>query len=94
MAAYQVGETIRLTAAITDSDNAAADPTTTKISINKPDGSIVVTFANMEKSEKGSYYYDYLIPSNTGTYNWKVTATGSGGRITITKNSFSTEISI
>ena len=94
MAAYQVGETIRLIATITDNDDVAVDPIITKISINSPDGEIAVASSDMIKSEIGSYYYDYLIPDDTGTYSWKVTGTGSGGRITIVKNSFSTEISI
>lgn len=95
MSAYQVGETIRLTAAITDSDSGAAvDPAIVKISINKPDGTAGVEDADMTKSATGSYYYDYSIPSNMGTYSWKVVATGSVGRITIVRNSFSAEVSI
>lgn len=91
---YQVGEIIRLKAAVTDSEGTATNPTTIKITINKPDGSVGQIATNMETSETGAFYYDYLIPSVEGTYNWKVTATGSGGRITIVKDSFVVERSI
>jgi len=90
--AYQAGETIRLTSTITDSDGVAADPTTITTTIENPSGVEKVAAAAMTKSVKGSYYYDYDIPSinvgGTGTYTYKVTATGSGGRVTISKSSF------
>lgn len=84
----QIGETIRLQVSITDSTSAAADPSTVKISINLPTGIAAVTASDMTKSETGSYYYDYLIPTDLGTYNWNVTAVGLGGRITISKDNF------
>lgn len=90
----QIGETIRLLVTITNVDGDASDPATVKISINLPDGEGSVVAVNMTKSETGSYYYDYLIPSNLGDYNWNVTATGSGGRITIVKDSFSATTAI
>ena len=90
----QIGETIRLLVTITNVDGDASDPATVKISINLPDGESAVALANMTKSETGSYYYDYLIPSTLGDYNWNVTAVGSGGRITIVKDSFSATTAI
>lgn len=90
----QIGETVRLIATITDSDGNAADPTTVKISINKPNKVIDVITEVMIKSAVGSYYYDYLIPNGTGTYSWKVTATGSGDRVTIVRSSLRVEKSI
>lgn len=94
MATYQVGETIRLTATITDVDSVAADPATVKIAIDKPDGEEAVSATDMEKSETGSYYYDYLISTMTGNYSYSVTGTGSGGRITITKDTFFVNVAI
>lgn len=92
--ADQIGETLRLTATITDISNDAVDPTTVTISINKPSRVVDVITVAMENPVKGSYYYDYLIPDITGTYSWKVTATGSGGRVTVVRNSFAVEKSI
>lgn len=95
MAAYQTGETIRLKAAITDVNDVVVNPATVTISINKPAKVVDVVAAVMESSEVGLYYYDYLIPSAiTGTYNWKVVATGAGDRITIVKSSFEVGLSI
>lgn len=91
---YQVGETIRLKAAIIDSDDEAANPATTKITINKPDGSVGQAAINMETSGTGAFYYDYLIPNNEGAYSWKVTAIGSSGRVTIVKDLFNVDRSI
>ena len=89
MAAHQVGETIRLNAAITDSDGNPGDPASVKIQANDPDGTEVVLLTDMTNPAIGAYYYDYLIPSGLGTYSWNVTAIGVGGRVTIVKDMFS-----
>ncbi len=92
---YQQGETVRLTATITDSAGAAANPTTTTISIEKPDGTLAVTDTAMTYSGTvGSYYYDYLIPASEGVYTVKVKATGAAGRISIEPDSFKAEATI
>ena len=85
---YQAGETIRITAAITDDAGDPADPTTVVISVKKPDGSLDITSVSMSSDVAGTYYYDYTIPSDTGMYSASVTATGSAGRITIKPDSF------
>lgn len=90
---YQTGETLRLTATITDSDGVAADPAATVISIEKPDGTLDIDGSAMTKAAVGSYYYDYAIPS-MGTYKAQVTATGSTGRVTIVPDRFLVEASI
>lgn len=91
---YQVGETLRLNAVITDSDGNLYDPSSVKIKINKPDGTEALPLSNMMELSKGSYYYDYLIPNNLGTYKWSVATTGFGGRITIVKNMFNVDAAI
>ena len=91
---YQVGETIRLTAAVTNIAGSAVDPVTMKIAINKPNGVVAGSAINMEKEETGVYCYDYLIPDNTGVYRYKTTAVGADDRITIVKDTFSVEIPI
>jgi len=91
---YQTGETIRITATITDEAGAAADPTTTVISIEDPAETMLVTDAAMTQSVSGTYYYDYDIPNTVGSYRAQVTATGSSGRITIVPDRFLVEASI
>ena len=94
MTFYQVGETLRLNAIITDSDGSLYDPSSVKVKINKPDGTEALPFSNMVKLSIGSYYYDYLIPNGLGTYRWGVVATGFGGRITIDKDLFNVDVAI
>lgn len=94
MSVYQVGETIRLNASITNDSETSVDPSTVKIKIKNPDGTEAVASSDMVNPAVGSYYYDYLISDNTGTYNWSVTATGSEGRITIVKDMFSVNSAI
>ena len=88
MTVHQPGETLRISAEIADSDGLAVDPTTVTISVEKPDGSLDVTDAAMTKSATGSYYYDYAIASDEGSYHSAVKATGSTGRITIEPGNF------
>lgn len=88
MTVYQPGETLRLTATIIDTDGAAVDPTAVTVSVKKPDSTMAVTDSAMTKSETGSYYYDYTIASDNGTYSVEVKATGSGGRITKEPDTF------
>lgn len=85
---HQTGESLRLTATITDTAGAAADPTTVVISIVKPDSTLDIDAVAMTKAETGSYYYDYTIPANEGTYRVAVKATGSAGKITIEPDTF------
>ncbi len=98
MTTYQLGETIRFTATVTDDDGNAADPTTITISIRTPDGVMAVTDQAMTKSGTGAYYYEYTIPAETtgieGKYKLKVEATGSASRVTIKTDTFKTEASI
>ena len=91
---YQAGETIRITATITDITGAAADPITTTISIKKPDGTLDVTDAAMSTDAAGTYYYDYVIPSDVSLYHEEIKATGSGGRATIEPGNFLVESAI
>lgn len=88
MTVHQPGETLQITAEIVDSDGNAVDPATVTISIGKPNGSLDITDAAMTKSETGSYYYNYTIASDEGTYHSAVKATGNTGRITIEPGNF------
>lgn len=90
MTTYQVGETVRITATITDSDGSAADPTTTTIKIVDPAGTTKVDDSAMTNPSTGTFYYDYTIPSasNEGKWTYNVTGTGASARVTIVKSSF------
>ena len=88
MTLYQAGETITITATITDSAGDPVDPSTVVISIKKPDDTLAVTDATMSSDVAGTYYYNYTIASDTGYYHASVKATGSSGRITIVPDSF------
>jgi uncharacterized protein YfaS (alpha-2-macroglobulin family) len=85
---YQAGETLRLTATITDSAGDPATPTSVTISIKKADGTLDITDTAMSSTVAGTYYYDYAIPSDIGIYYAAVTATGSAGRVTILPDTF------
>jgi len=93
---YQLGETPRLEATITDSDDASANPTTTTIKIIDSGGTTKVDDVAMENEDTGSYYYDYDIPSDgdTGLWRYNVTATGSAGRVTIKRSKFNVEVAV
>jgi|GEM_PF-6382151 len=94
MTLYQAGETLRITAAITDAGGDPAVPATVTISIKKPDGVLDVTDVAMSSDVAGTYYYDYAIASDTGLYYAAVTATGSTGRVTIEPDSFTVGVAI
>lgn len=91
---YQVDETARLQAVVTDINEVAADPATVKITIKNPKGSKVVSSIDMTNDAVGSYYYDYLCPSILGEYDYKIVAVGSDDRVTIVKDSFHVNESI
>lgn len=84
---YQAGETIRLNAAITNTAGEAVDPTTVQVTINKPDESVAQAATDMTNNAVGSYYYDYTIAADVGTYHYSVKAT-TGLRVTIAKDVF------
>ena len=87
---YQIGESVKISATITDTDGDAAIPTNVVISIQKPDGSAAITDAAMTTDVAGSYYYDFVIDS-ARVYRVYVKATGSGGRVTIEPDRFVAE---
>jgi hypothetical protein len=91
---FQTGETTRITATIVNANGDAVDPTTVVISISKPDGTLAVSAQAMTKAATGSYYYDYAIGTDVGTYKSQVKATGSSGRITIFSSLFTVEAAI
>ena len=88
---YQIGESVKISATITDTDGASATPTSVVISIKKPDGTVAITDAVMSTDVAGSYYYDYTIADDTRVYRVAIKATGAGGRVTIELSRFVVE---
>jgi hypothetical protein len=88
---YQLTETIRLKSNITNMIELFSDPSTIKINIYLPDKSKIVSEANMIKLSKGKYYYDFENSTIAGDYIYEVIVVGSGGRITIERDSFTIE---
>lgn len=89
---YQRGETAKLTATIVDEDGSAANPSTsTKISIDDPDGDVISGHDDqaMTNVSTGSYkyYYDIASDADLGVYTYQVTAT-NGSYVTIEHDYF------
>lgn len=92
---YQAGETARLQAAITDINGADATPAAIRITIEKPNGVVVIDDVDMQTEVVAVYYYDYLLPVGLlGEYKYSVKAIGGDGRITISRDSFDVEAAI
>jgi len=92
---YPQGTTPRLTATITDSDDAAASPgTSTLIRVKAAKdaaGTRTVDDVAMTEAATGSFYYDCSIGSSgdLGTWHWEVIASdSSGSRISVAQDTF------
>ena len=98
MPTYQLGEHPEFEARVVDEDGVLLDPATVTISIRAPDRSMAVTNQIMTNESTGIYTYVYVIPGESsgipGTYAVRVTATGAGGRVTISTDEFDVEVSI
>lgn len=79
---YERGELIRVTASFTlRSSGAALDPTTVKLSVRVPDGTVTTyvygTDAALIKDSTGHYHYDLSLAS-VGRYYYRWWSTGNG----------------
>lgn len=90
---YQIGENIKISATITDTDGDAAVPTSVAISIQKPDGTLIVDEVAMSSDVAGTYFYDYVVDSER-VYRVSIKATGAEGRVTIEPDRFVVEAAI
>ena len=63
---YDVNETIRIDAIYTE--GGVLTNATAGITIESPSGSVLVSNETMNDTSIGVFYYDYLIPDETGTY--------------------------
>ena len=77
---YKVGQLVRLSAAFTDSDSAAADPTAVSLYYKDPSGTIgewVYTVdTDIVKDSTGNYHADIGI-DEAGRWRWRWTGTGA-----------------
>lgn len=83
---YQIGETVRVEAHVTNAAGASVDPTTTKMTLKSPSRAVVVNDVAMTPDTTGEFYSDYNIPSDTGEpgeYSGKVELVGATSRVTI-----------
>lgn len=84
IAAYDLGETVRISVAITNAVGAAADPTGLTIKIRNPAGTITTytygTDAQLVKLSTGNYYVDWSIPlaaASEGAWSYRFDGTGT-----------------
>lgn len=74
MSIYDIGDTVRLTAAFADSAGTASDPTTVAITVRLPDQSVSTLSATRDST--GNYHAD-LVASQTGNHYYRFTGTGA-----------------
>lgn len=87
--------TFRINAGVTDPDTGAVtDPTTTKISVRDPNGTLDADGLDFTKDARGDYHYTYTIPDIAGQYNGRAKLTSAAGKITIKTFGFWAEVSI
>ena len=78
---YQVGETFKITLAIVDEDNNAADPVSVSIYVRNPDRTLAVDGAAFNQTATGAYYYYNTVSNQVGTHRVKIVAVGSTGDV-------------
>ena len=89
------GATFNIDAAITNPETGAVtDPTTTKISIRDPNGTLDTDGLDFTRDELGDYHYSYTIPTIVGQYNGRAKLTSAAGKVTIKTFGFWAEQSI
>lgn len=72
--AYDIGDTVRLTATFTNESAANADPTTVTVSIRAPDGTVTTPTAT--QSSTGVYYCDLAV-TMAGVWRYRFAGTGA-----------------
>lgn len=78
---YQTGETFKITLAIVDEDDAAADPVSVLVYVRNPDRTLEVDGVAFIKTTTGSYYYYNTVSTQVGTHRVKIVAAGSSGDV-------------
>lgn len=93
---WEFGETIPFTATITSATGTLVNPTTVSITIKSPVNILTILNGSMTLESLGTYTYFYTTGSvdTLGIYTFRITATGSDGKITIYTDRFKVVSSI
>jgi uncharacterized protein YfaS (alpha-2-macroglobulin family) len=77
MEIFYEGQTVRIYEEVRTFDDVLADPTTIKVTITDPTGTVKVNALAMTKynSETGKYEYYYNLPASPNKGNWHVYVT-------------------
>lgn len=78
---YQVNETFKITLAIVDEDNTAADPISVLIYVRNPDRTLEVDGIAFTRTTTGVYYYYNTVSTQVGTHRVKIVAAGTHGDV-------------
>ena len=73
---YDVGDTIRHTAAYTDTGGNPIDPTTITVRRKTPDGAVTAQTTGITNPTSGSHYVD-TVTTSSGLYEITVSSTGN-----------------
>jgi hypothetical protein len=80
MAAYDIGDLVRLSASFTDSDLVSRDPTAVTVRVKTPSGVATAYVygidASVVKDSTGHYHIDVSV-TETGIYRWRWEGTGA-----------------
>jgi hypothetical protein len=79
MATYDIGDTVRLSAAFANIAGTATDPTTVTLRVTSRSLTTVYTYAagQITRASAGNYYYDLAITSDHGRWSYRWEATGA-----------------
>ncbi len=95
---FDIGDTIRLSAAFTTTAGVADDPTTVTLKVKVPSGTetsyVYLTDLSLVRDSEGNYHRDLLL-STAGTYHYRWVGTGDvatadEGRFVVRASAFAT----
>ncbi len=80
MNSYDLGDQVRLSAAFTDADGAAVDPTVVTVKYSDPTGSVTDLDYGVDlavtRTTTGAYYVDF-VPHTAGTWRYRWESSGA-----------------
>ena len=76
---YDIGDTVRFTAAFTNAADAADDPSTVTLKIREPDSTetsyVYLTDAEVVRDSEGNFHADLVVDAS-GSWYWRWVGTG------------------
>lgn len=88
MNTYQVESSPQFSFEIRDTDNELANPTTVKVSIEEPDGTVVLDKQAADNDSTGLWHYDHDLGTVTGLHRLSLECVGAGSRVSIEVSQF------